>query len=93
MGAFSIGSFFVDWLKAPILHNARDSLPLRSRYGEGSYAVVTGATGSTGEAFCDKLASQGFKLILVDDGAKSSELAELSAKHGSAPTFTFDFCN
>ena len=67
VGAFTIGSFFFDWFKAPVLHNVREPLPFRRRYGEGSYAVVAGATSSTGEAFCDKLSRQGFKLILVDD--------------------------
>ena len=93
VGAFSIGSFFFDWFKAPILHNVREPLPLRSRYGEGSYAVVAGATSSTGVAFCERLQQQGFKLIMVDETSKASDLAQLSAKYGSAPTHTFDFRN
>ena len=48
VGLFTIGSFAVDWLKAPILHNQRGALPIKSRYGEGNYAVVTGAASPTG---------------------------------------------
>ena len=55
VGLFTIGSSAFDWLKAPILHNVREELSVKRRYGEGSYAVVTGAASSTGEAFCNKL--------------------------------------
>ena len=61
VGLFTIGSGLYDWLKAPILHNARPALSIKNRYGtygsdNNNYAVVTGATSSTGQAFCDKLA-------------------------------------
>lgn len=93
VGAFTIGSYFFDMFKAPVMHNLREPLALQSRYGADNYAVVAGATGPTGEAFCQKLTSQGFKLILVDDSANSAALAQLSAQYGSAPVFTFDFRN
>lgn len=57
VGLFTIGSSIYDVLKAPILHNARPALSLNQRYGEDNYAVVTGASSPTGEAFCEKLAS------------------------------------
>ena len=62
VGLFTIGAGLTDWLKAPIMHNTsvREAHSLRRRYGEGSYAVVTGATDPTGEAFCDQLTKQGF---------------------------------
>ena len=66
VGAFTVGTTLYDWLKAPIMHNSRPPLSLKQRYGEGTYAVVTGAATPTGQAFCDSLSSQGFKLILVD---------------------------
>ena len=57
VGLFTIGSGLYDWLKAPILHNARQPLSMKNRYGTAdNYAVVTGATSSTGQAFCNKLA-------------------------------------
>ena len=74
VGLFTIGSGFYDWLKAPIMHNVNGPQDASARYGKGSYAVVTGATSSTGQAFCDKLSSQGFKLILVDDTDKAADL-------------------
>ncbi len=55
VGLFTIGGGLYDWLKAPVLHNARPALSIKSRYGMENYAVVTGATSSTGQAFCDKL--------------------------------------
>ena len=64
---------------------------MKNRYGTGNYAVITGAATPTGEAFCENLSQQGFKLILVDDVERASELEELSSKYGSAPTFSFDF--
>ena len=91
VGLFTIGSFAYDWLKAPILHNQRGGLSLKARYGEGNYAVVTGAASPTGEAFCDKLTQQGFKVILVDDNERADVLKSMSEKYGAAPTFTFDF--
>lgn len=57
VGLFTIGSFTYDWLKAPVLHNAREALSFKARYGYDNYAVVTGAASPTGEAFCDKLTS------------------------------------
>ena len=91
VGLYTIFYPVYDMVKAPVLHNAREPLPLKSRYGLGNYAVVAGATSSTGEAFCDKLASQGFKLILVDDTDNEAALNKLSEKYSTAPVFTFDF--
>ena len=93
VGLFTIGSFVFDQMKAPILHNQRSGLSLNQRYGEGNYAVVTGAASPTGEAFCDKLASMGFKLMLVDGVEQAQSLESMSKKYGEAPTFTFDFKN
>ena len=91
VGLFTIGSSAYDLFKASILHNSRGPLSLESRYGSDNYAVVTGAATPTGEAFCEKLLQQGFKLILVDDIERATALEGLSVKYGSAPTFSFDF--
>jgi hypothetical protein len=56
VGLFTIGSGLYDFLRAPVMHNARPPLSIKGRYGAENYAVVTGATSSTGQAFCDKLA-------------------------------------
>ena len=66
---------------------------MSNRYGKGTTAVITGAASPTGQAFCEKLNSHGFKLILVDDTEKAADLEKLSQKYQSAPTVTFDFKN
>ena len=43
----------------------RKPLNLTERYGEGSYALITGATGGIGKEFCIQLAKLKFNLILV----------------------------
>lgn len=60
VGVFTIGSAMYDWLKAPVLHNTREPLNLSARYGDGNFAVVTGAASPTGEAFCENLTRKGF---------------------------------
>jgi 17beta-estradiol 17-dehydrogenase / very-long-chain 3-oxoacyl-CoA reductase len=43
----------------------RNPLNLTERYGEGSYALITGATDGIGKEFCIQLAKLKFNLILV----------------------------
>ena len=60
------------------------------RYGQGTVAVVTGANNPTGRAFCDRLAKEGYKLVLVDDCGQE-RLDELSKLYGGAKAFQFNF--
>ena len=73
------------------MHNIEEPLSIKTRYGPDSFAVVTGAANPTGQAFCDKLSREGFKLILVDEPENEATLASLSSKYDAASTFTFDF--
>ena len=63
-------------------HLIRRPLDLAERYGKGSWAVVTGATGGIGEEFCKQLAEKGFNIALMSrDKAKleaSEKLVKLS---------------
>ena len=46
-----------------------------SKFGKGSWAVVTGCTEGIGKAFCFELASLGFNLVLVSrNGSKLEAL-------------------
>ena len=78
-GLFTVGAFLYDQGHAYYFHNYSGVNPvnLQARYGSESYAVITGATSSTGEAFCNHLAKRGMKLILIDaDQSKLDELAK-----------------
>jgi len=46
---------------------------LSSKYGSGSYALITGASDGIGKAFADQLASQGFNLVLIGRNEKKLE--------------------
>jgi short-subunit dehydrogenase len=65
---------------------------LRQRYGNGSVAVITGATNDTGFAFAEKLARNGFKLICVaeKDDEKVTKLREL---YPGTEVIVFDFAS
>jgi len=39
---------------------------LIGRYGNGTWAVITGAAEGTGKAFSTELAKRGFNLVLID---------------------------
>jgi len=43
----------------------RPSLQLQKRYGENTWAMVTGPTEGIGKSFCFSLAKRGFNVILV----------------------------
>lgn len=43
----------------------RSEFDLGKRYGEGSWAVVTGASDGIGKAYCYALAKRGFNIVMI----------------------------
>lgn len=64
------------WAQYVKRHFNNPGLNLLARYGEGSYAVVTGATGGIGSEFSKQLAKKGFNLVMID--MNQASLEELS---------------
>ena len=89
VGLYTIGYNIYDVLDAPVRHNMEETNNMK-RYGQGTYAVVTGASNPTGRAFCDRLSKEGYKLVLVDDCGQE-RLDELSKTYGGAPAFHFNW--
>ena len=48
VGLYTIAERTYDMLYAPVLHNSREKLAFKSRYGQNTWAVVSGATNPTG---------------------------------------------
>ena len=72
IGYFSLKTIFGLYKKL------RRLLPLDlSRYGKGSWAVVTGASDGIGRALCEELALQGFNIVLI---ARNKEKLEKVAQ-------------
>jgi 17beta-estradiol 17-dehydrogenase / very-long-chain 3-oxoacyl-CoA reductase len=63
-----------------IRNYVRKSLDLPTRYGKGSWAVVTGATGGIGEAYCTQLAKLGFNIVLFGRSQDKLEESEKRVK-------------
>jgi 17beta-estradiol 17-dehydrogenase / very-long-chain 3-oxoacyl-CoA reductase len=66
-----------------IRNYARKSLDLPARYGKGSWAVVTGATGGIGEEYCVQLAKLGFNVVLMGRNKERLEESEKKVKEAN----------
>jgi len=89
--AYIILSFFKFMYKNLI----RKRHDLKLRYGENSWAIVTGATDGLGKAFCEELAKEGFNIILVsrtlEKLKKVSSEIQLLNKKIQVEYIAFDF--
>ena len=65
VGLYTVGYQMYDMGYASVAHNARDAYDLRQRYGAGSWVVLSGACDPVGQAFAQRLSSQGFNIVLV----------------------------
>ena len=71
----------------------RKPLNLTERYGEGSYALITGATDGIGKEFCIQLAKLKFNLILVSRNIEKLKNVsdELKKKYINLKTILIEF--
>lgn len=70
----------------------RKSLDLPTRYGKGSWALVTGATGGIGEEYCIQLAKLGFNIVLLGRSKEKLAESEKNVKLASNATKTKLVC-
>ena len=90
VGLYTLFYPFYDMGEAAIRHNVQEPVDLRTTYGVGSIAVITGANNSTGLAFAERLSKQGFRLICVADKDDES-CQKLRQQYPSAEILLFDF--
>ena len=97
VGLYTIGYGIYDMSWAAFTHNTRDPLPLKSRYGEGTWVVLSGATHPTSIEFAKVFSKKGFNLVLVDeDQAKLDEVRQNIlglSEETKIEMFPFDFQN
>ena len=64
----------------------RPSLSLDKRYGENSWAIVTGPTEGIGKSYCFSLANRGFNVVLVARNEQKAKgvVDEVSKKYPKA---------
>ncbi len=72
IGALTLRTAIMNLLRA-IYYQIRPRSNLLKKYGEGSWAVVTGASDGIGVGFCKELAREGFNICLVSRTLKKME--------------------
>lgn len=61
---------------ASVMHNVREPVDLKKRYGENSWVVISGATDELGHEFAKVFSKKGFNLVLVDSDQEQLEAAK-----------------
>jgi len=83
-GLYTLGYGLTDMSAASFMHNMRDKVNLRQRYGADTWVVISGATDPVGKEFAEQFSKQGFNIILLDsDENKLQELQKLLQQTGS----------
>lgn len=60
---------------ATLMHNTRDPVDLKKRYGDGTFAVISGVSNANNVAreYALSLAKKGFNIIMVDADGKAMD--------------------
>ena len=66
VGAYTIGYQIYDMTYASVVHNSRDPIDLRKRYGYGTWVVISGASDPNGYQFASRFLKNGFCVYLID---------------------------
>jgi len=96
LGAFQVARFSYDVGYEIYARNSREPLNLKNRYGENSYAVVTGSTDGLGKSYAKEFARRGLNVVLVARNEEKLALvkAELENDFGvSVRCIKYDFLN
>lgn len=76
VGLYTIGYGIYDQSWAAIMHNQRERVNFKERYGQDAWVVISGATNPLGREYAKQFAKYGFNLVLVDeDGEQLKEVA------------------
>ena len=66
VGLYTIGYNIFDMTYASVAHSSRPAHHLSSRYGQGTWVVITGGAEDVSKEFAKRFAAQGFNLVMVD---------------------------
>ena len=96
VGCYTIGYQVYDMTYASVMHNAREPVALRERYGNGSWVVISGASDPVGRAFALRFLQNGFHVYLLgqDALALSTAVGDLRKEVGEEAQITmraFDY--
>lgn len=96
VGAFKVGSYAYD-LGWEIYHrNYLEPYNFPQRYGESSYALVTGSTDGYGKSYARELARRGLNLVLVARNGEKLEKTKQEIQNDfgvKVETIQYDFLN
>ena len=96
VGAFQVSTYLYQIGHEIYARNYRKPYDLKDRYGEGSYALVTGATEGIGKSYARALAKRGLNIVLVGRNQEKLDCmkAEMECEYGVlVQTVKYDFLN
>lgn len=86
LGLATVIKIIIKILHAAYKHLLRRSVDLTTRYGKGTYAMITGGSDGIGKVFARELAARGFNLILIARNAEKLTAVENEIKSRTPST-------